>query len=188
MKKRINLFSKKKRYDFITVYASHIRLYGSICGGLLLALFIYLLVLLVKTTQGIQSETSKKQQYLTYLIGEKDTEANIRYFKGKHTQLNTYLKDDANFLPYYSILQSSLQNASEAATLDNVSIDQNRNTQFVVKFQTFASMESFLKYIESEEFLKYFTDISLSNLSLTRDTIAHNYELQFKGKFKEINE
>ena len=138
----------------------------------------------------------KKQLYLSLLMEEKDVEANIRFFKGKQTQLYTYEKDDARFAPYYSILLDMLNTSTDSATLDSIEIDKTRSTSFVIKFKDYETMISFLKYVESEEFLKNFDELSMASLSLNRDVVVvstaryanKNFQLQFKGKFKELNE
>lgn len=195
MKKRINLFARKKRFDSFTSYSVNIRKYGAVVGVLLFCLFMFLVYLMVSTQRKMSDLTRQKQQYLSYLLTEKDTEASIRFFKGKQTQLTRFLSDDAQFVPYYAILRDALMDSTESAVLDSVEIDKNRDTVFVVQFQTYESMVSFLKYVESTEFLRFFDELSMASLNLTRDVNAiaktssiKNYQLQFKGKFKAINE
>ena len=57
-------------------------------------------------------------------------------------------------------------------------------------------MVQFLKYVESEEFLDNFEALSMASLNLSRESsgtkvqsaLNKNYQLQFKGRFKEIND
>lgn len=58
-------------------------------------------------------------------------------------------------------------------------------------------MVQFLKYVESEEFLNNFEALSMASLNLSRSSgsstkvqsaVNKNYQLQFKGRFKEIND
>ncbi|PIY68591.1 hypothetical protein COY90_05125 [Candidatus Roizmanbacteria bacterium CG_4_10_14_0_8_um_filter_39_9] len=195
MKKRINLFARKKRFDSFVSYSVNIRKYGAVVGVLLFCLFMFFVYLVVNTQRRMSDLTKQKQQYLSYLLTEKDTEASIRFFKGKQTQLTKFLSDDAQFVSYYAILRNALMDSTESAVLDSVEIDKNRDTVFVVRFQTYESMVSFLKYVESTEFLRFFDELSMASLNLTRDVSAvaktssvKNYQLQFKGKFKAINE
>ena len=141
--------------------------------------------------------TKSKQKYLALLINDKDIEANTRYFKGKQTQLLKYEKDDARFLPYYSVLVSALSSSSQSATLDSIEIDKNRDATFIVKFKDYDGMVQFLRYVESEEFLSNFEALSMASLNLSRSSgsttkvqsaVNKNYQLQFKGRFKEIND
>lgn len=197
MKKRINLFSRKKRFDVFAAYASKIRFYGTVIGVFLFVIFMIVIYQIYTIQKDLRDLTKKKQLYLSVLLDEKDIEANIRYFKGKQTQLTTFEKDDAHFLPYYSVLVNVLKTSTNSATLDRVEIDKNRNTTFIVKFTDYDSMISFLKYVESPDFLDNFDALSMASLSLSRNTQNtevsivsqnKNYQLQFKGKFKQIND
>lgn len=197
MKKRLNLFNRKKRFDFFSTYANKVKQYGSIFGVILFLVFIFTIIQTIAVRGQVQSLTKKKQLYLALLINDKDIEANTRYFKGKQTQLLKYEKDDARFLPYYSVLVSALSSSSQSATLDSIEIDKNRDATFIVKFKDYDGMVQFLKYVESEEFLSNFEALSMASLNLSRSSgsttkvqsaVNKNYQLQFKGRFKEIND
>lgn len=140
---------------------------------------------------------TKKRQYLSLLLEDKDTEASMRYFKGKQTQLLNFEKDDVRFVPYYSVLLETVHNFSESATLDNIEIDKERKTKFTIRFTDYDGMISFLKYVESESFLKNFDDLSVTSLSLSREdkqsdtslvSQKKQYQLQFKGRFIQLND
>lgn len=200
MKKRINLFSRKKRFNAFAAVAAKVKKAGTIAGVLLFGVFIFVIIQTFSVRSQLQDLTKKKQLYLTVLSDEKDTEANIRYFKGKQTQLVNFEKDDARFVPYYSVLLGVLHTSStQSAALDTVEIDHNRNTSFIVKFNDNKSMLSFLKYVESDEFLNNFESLSLESLSLSMEVksdtanayakkSSRNFQLQFEGKFKELND
>ena len=197
MKKRLNLFNRKKRFDFFSAYANKVKQYGSIFGVILFLVFIFTIIQTIAVRGQVQSLTKSKQKYLALLINDKDIEANTRYFKGKQTQLLKYEKDDARFLPYYSVLVSALSSSSQSATLDSIEIDKNRDATFIVKFKDYDVMVQFLRYVESEEFLSNFEALSMASLNLSRSSgsttkvqsaVNKNYQLQFKGRFKEIND
>lgn len=197
MKKRLNLFNRKKRFDFFSAYANKVKQYGSVFGVILFLVFIFTIIQTIAVRGQVQSLTKSKQKYLALLINDKDIEANTRYFKGKQTQLLKYEKDDARFLPYYSVLVSALSSSSQSATLDSIEIDKNRDATFIVKFKDYDGMVQFLKYVESEEFLSNFEALSMASLNLSRSSgsttkvqsaVNKNYQLQFKGRFKEIND
>ena len=135
--------------------------------------FSYLFLPLFKRSRyavRFKSLTKSKQKYLALLINDKDIEANTRYFKGKQTQLLKYEKDDARFLPYYSVLVSALSSSSQSATLDSIEIDKNRDATFIVKFKDYDGMVQFLRYVESEEFLSNFEALSMASLNLSRSS------------------
>ena len=187
MKNRINLFKQKPQLDFVTINASKIKTYLTGGGVMIFLLFLFLMnqVFLLDAQQ--QDLLKKKETYLKYLLDEKDIEANMRYFKSKQTQLNKFLKEDANFHPYYEVLLNSIGETSSNAVLDTIDIDKNRTTRFVVKFTNDEEMLAFLNNIESEGFLKNFISLSLQNFSLNKQASkTSRYELELKGVFKEL--
>lgn len=197
MKKRLNLFSRKKRFDSFALFAMQVKRIGTLAGIVLFGIFLFVIIQTFMLRSQLQDLTKKKELYLSVLSQEKDTEANIRYFKGKQTQLYNYEKDDARFVPYYSVLLKVLSlSSSHSATLDSIEIDKNRATSFIVKFSDYDSMVEFLKYVESDDFLNNFETLSMASLNLSREVApniratqktSRNYQLQFKGKFKELN-
>ncbi len=189
MKNRINLFKRKPQQDFISVNAPRFKRYLTIMGVAVFLLFIFLIVQVLQLNSQQQNLIQKKETYLKYLLDEKDTEANMRYFKSKQTQLNTFLKGDANFLPYYSVLKKSIDETGANAILDTIDIDKNRNTRFVVKFTNSDEMLLFLKYIEGEDFLKNFATLSLQSFTLNKQGGADSgYQLELQGVFKELKQ
>jgi hypothetical protein len=188
MKRRINLFQKKERTDPLSIYATRIR--GSItyAGVVIFILFNLVIFLLVGVRRKYDGLIAKKSQYLQYLLVEKEVEANMRYFKSKQTQLNTFLKDDAHFLPYYRILKESLDATSINTSLDIIEIDKNRNTRFVVKFANYDEMLLFLKRMESGDFLSHFNTLGLQSFSLNKQVSKKgSFQLELRGQFKELS-
>lgn len=189
MKNRINLFRQKPQLDIISVNAAKLKKTFTTVGILTFCIFLFLIVQTVQLDLQLQDLNKKKETYLKYLLEDKDTEANMRYFKSKQTQLNNFLKDDANFLPYYTILKQSLDQSGNTAILDTITIDKNRETRFVVKFSNYNDMIAFLKYIESDDFLKNFSSLSLDSFNLSQNiSSVKNYQLELKGIFKELKE
>jgi hypothetical protein len=188
MKTRINLFKRKPQQDYITVNAPKFKRYLNGFGVLLFLFFIFLISQVVRLTNEQQDLLKKKETYLKYLLDEKEIEANMRYFKSKQTQVNTFLKEDANFLPYYEVLKKSLEETNNKSTLETIEIDKNRSTRFVVKFNTTDEMLSFLRYIEAEEFLKNFSSLTLQSFNLNKIQVkGSKYQLELRGVFKELN-
>jgi len=187
MKNRINLFKQKPKLDFISIHATKFKAYLTGAGILVFIAFLLLInqVFILDLLQ--RDLIKKKETYLKYLLDEKETEANIRYFKSKQTQLNTFLKNDANFLPYYEVLLSSIGETNANAVLDTIDIDKNRTTRFIVKFTNDGEMLTFLNNIESENFLKNFISLSLQNFSLNKQlSKSSKYQLELRGVFKEL--
>ena len=188
MKNRINLFKRKPQLDYISVNGPKFKRYLTISGIILFILFLVLIANSVRLNTQQQDLLKKKETYLKYLLEEKDIEANIRYFKSKESQVETFLKDDAQFLPYYTVLKNSLEQTNNKAVLEVISIDKNRNTRFVVKFSSSEEIIIFLKYIEADEFLKNFETLTLQSFSLNQQQkSATTYNLELRGVFKELN-
>lgn len=187
MKKRINLFKQKPQLDFISVHAPILKAYLNGAGVLIFILFLFLMSQVFALNAQQRDLIKKKEIYLKYLLDEKEVEANMRYFKSKQTQLNNFLKDDANFHPYYEVLVNSIGAANANAVLDTIDIDKKRKTRFVVKFTNDEEMLRFLKNIESDDFLKNFVSLSLQNFSLNKQASkSTRYELELGGIFKEL--
>lgn len=187
MKNRINLFKQKPKLDFISIHAAKFKAYLTGAGVFVFIAFLLLInqVFLLDLLQ--RDLIKKKETYLKYLLDEKETEANMRYFKSKQTQLNTFLKNDANFLPYYEVLLSSIGETNANAVLDTIDIDKNRETRFIVKFTNDGEMLTFLNNIESENFLENFISLSLQNFSLNKQVSkSSKYQLELRGVFKEL--
>lgn len=187
MKTRINLFRRKPQQDYISIHAPKIKRTLTIVGVILFLFFIFLITQVLRLDSNQRELLKKKETYLKYLLDEKEAEVNVRYFKSKQTQMNTFLKNDANFLPYYSVLKKSLDEGLAKPILDTIDIDKDRKTTFIVRFSSYAEMDMFLKYIESEDFLKNFSALALQSFSINKQTISGNrFELQLKGIFKEL--
>lgn len=187
MKNRINLFKRKPQQDYIVVHAPKFKKYLTGAGIVLFIFFLYLISQVLQLNSKQQDLLKKKEIYLKYLLNEKDTEANMQYFNGKQIQVDTFLKDDAHFLPYYEVLKKSLEETSSNVILDTIDIDKLRNTRFIVKFKNSDEMLIFLRYIESEEFLKNFISLTLQSFNLDKQqTKGNRYQLELQGVFKEL--
>lgn len=187
MKTSINLFKRKPQSDYISVNAPRFKAYLNSIGIILFLIFLALIFQVLELSSKQEELLKQKETYLRYLLQEKELEANMRYFKSKQLQMNTFLKDDANFLPYYKVLKESLEETSNQAELDTIDIDKDRNTRFIVIFNNSDDMLSFLKYIEGETFLKNFVELSLQSFNLNQlQAKGSRYELELRGVFKEI--
>ena len=118
MKNRINLFRRKPQVDYLSSHASLFKRYLTSAGIVLFIFFIFLMVQVFSLNKSLQDLLQKKGTYLQYLLSEKDIEANMLYFKSKQTQMNTFMKDDAHFVPYYQVLKSSLGQTGSNVVLD----------------------------------------------------------------------
>jgi hypothetical protein len=189
-RKRLNLFNRQERRSIAAILTEKTTLYSTILGVVLFVVFLFLSTTSVFQKTQIQSLKNEKQQLLNFLVENKNSEAETAYFLLKKEQLKTFMKDDAQFLPYYDILRTSLLIASNDATIESMFIDKNKKTQFVINFSEYDSMYRFIKHIESEEFLKYFDTLVLTSFVLNQSNqrLRRGYQLNFEGKFRPLEE
>lgn len=193
MKKRINLLTKHEKYRTIEEVFQKLRwLLGLLTGGFFVA-YAFLFLFLSQQRTKINTLLAEKQTLLGFLLQNKEVEAKFIYFSGKYKQLNSILKDDVNFYPYYNLLNESLKSASPTPSLSSLVINKDKTTTFTLTFDDLNSLVSFLKFTESDVFVKNFSELTLISFasdqkSINKSTVSKNlnYKLDFKGKFKEV--
>ncbi len=193
MKKRINLFTKTRKEIISPRAKQQILTVGTALAAIFFVVFIITTFLQFQTNNEKNTLLAEKQQILEFTIKNKDIVGKMSYFSGKSEQLNEFLKDDAQFLPYYNLLKDALTFQSDpeyTPVLESMLIDKLKNTDFTVRFSSYQPAAAFFKYMESEEFLENFSELTLVGFSLNDSStgISRGYQLQFKGKFKPINQ
>lgn len=185
MKRRINLFSKKKQQQPIPSQAITLRNYGIlmtiICMVLTVAAAGYYYYIL-------EELRDYQSQVRTVESGTKlntDIQGNIVYFISKKDQLNEFLKDDIDFQVYYSLLRDVLDSSGSQTTLTQMTLGAERDTAFVIQVPSFSEGQALVSYIESETFLQYFDDLTMSSFVVDS---GNELELRFRGKFKDQGE
>lgn len=196
MSKRINLFKIRSKSHFSSEVAILIDWAKKISLVLCLIFFIAFLVvnyLIIKNKLKLNQLNSQKENDLKYLIDNKTDEAKLQYFKTKQKQLSDYYGEDAAFLPYYKVLLQALEPASDSAVLESVTIDNNRDSTFIVKIYDYDQAINFLKFVESDDFINNFDRLILTGFDLYQQTDDSNsnekdsYQFSFKGNFKSLN-
>lgn len=185
MKKRIDLFSKKKQQQPIPTQAVTLRNYGI----LVICICIILTILTGSYYYYIQQELEDyKAQVATIENATQlntEIQGNIVYFITKKDQLNEFLRDDINFEVYYSLLRSILDQSGSTTTLSQMTLGEERDTSFVIQVPSFNDGESLMSYIESEDFLMHFEDLTMNSFAVDS---GNELELRFRGKFKDREE
>ncbi|MBI4009079.1 hypothetical protein HY357_02505 [Candidatus Roizmanbacteria bacterium] len=153
----------------------------------LLVAYAFFYGILLRQKQKIDNLSTQKKDILEFLLANKETEAKFVYFRNKHKQLSDILEGDVNFYPYYFLLKDSLKSSTPEAILDSVVIDKAKTFTFSVSIEDFPTMLSFLRFAESDDFLKNFNQLILSSFSNTQ-TSKKGYELGFRGVFIDLNE
>lgn len=191
-KNKINLIINREDYQKYENYFYYLRIAFFGFFMLFFIIFLAFLIILKKINYQLETLELKKKTLLEYLKEKTTDTAKINYIKKKYHDLKTYLKDDAYFSRYYSLLNSTLLESSQSAELKSFNINKNREVDFTISFADFNDLRSFFKFIESKTFLDNFETISLKTLNLfgATELKKENYELSFKGRFillKEIN-
>jgi hypothetical protein len=188
MKKSINLFTTRRTQSTAILLGEQGKIAGTVVGIILFFIFMVFMFLQLsvkRTTALLQAE---KIQILQNLVEDKNNTAKLSYLAAKDESLKKFLKNDAEFLPYYNMLKDVLAFSSESPILDTMTLDKNKSTEFVVRFSDYKPAYEFLRFIESETFLSNFEVLKLNNFSLSQESAytTGGYELRFQGKFKDI--
>ncbi len=186
--KRLNLFNKTTNRNVTSIIADKTIFYSTIVGAILFVAFIVLIVLTITTNSRVSTATQEQKQLVEYLSQNKTAEAQTTYFLQKKDQLKTFLKDDAAFLPYYTILKNSLPPATSSATIQTMKIDKSKKTEFLITFINYDDMYRYIHYVESEDFLRNFESLKLTTFSLNQLGGVKGYQLHFEGKFMNLPE
>lgn len=185
MKRRINLLKTEKKYQQLERYFLWLRRTVIAYAVVFLIAVVALLFVIFQLQMRYQTLLKEKEAQNQYLLANKNREAQLLYLANKLTETRNILKEDVNFGPYYNVLVESLQGASQAARFEAVAIDKNdKHFEFTVGLNDYASLLNFFKYIETDNFLKFFKNITLTNFDLTQT--KNSYTLTFKGEFYEI--
>jgi hypothetical protein len=185
MKRRINLFAKKKQEEPIPTLSMTVRSYGilflCICVVLSLIAGGYYFYQLQNLNR-LQSNLNDLQ-LLSQQNGK--IQGNIVFFINKKEQLKTFLKDDNHFQEYYDLLKGTLKESNTDAILVNMDLTLTKDTNFVISLKDFATAQRLLDFIESPQFLENFEALSLESFSINNSQGSSDYRLSFRGKFVE---
>lgn len=186
MKKRINLLHSTKNYRQYETIFRYIRLASIIYGVIFLVGLSISFVLLFRKNQEYESLNSRRSSDVAFLLSHKEKEAEFVLFGNKLSEAKDLLKEDVNFHPYYKLLSNSLRSASQEAKFESISIDKDKSVEFTVSLSNYQHLLSFFRFAESEDFLKNFKELTLTNFDVT--DAKKSYKIAFKGKFIDLNE
>ncbi|MFA5770476.1 MAG: hypothetical protein WC894_03210 [Patescibacteria group bacterium] len=183
-KSNINLLINREDYQKYENFFERLKLTTAILTIILSIIFAYYYFSIKNKFNIYEKENLRKKNYLELLANRRGDEAKINYIEKKYGDLKLFLKDDAASVAYYEILSNAINNSSESANLKSFGVDKTRNTSFTITFSVFEKMMEFLKFAESEIFLRNFEKISLKNLDIVGNKDKkENYELSFTGQF-----
>jgi len=189
--KRINLFSKQKKYLKIEQYFSWFRTAVIIWVIGFLTFIGFILISLFQQQQKLKTLDLQRKQYLAFLTRNNQIEAKFIFYKNKNAEFNNIMTNDVNFLPYYRVLNESLKFSTSAALLNTLTINKDRNTDFSILVEDYDTAFQFIKYAETDHFLKNFEALTLVEfssqlntktlLTTTLDNQTRLITLSFKG-------
>ncbi|GAB4219120.1 MAG: hypothetical protein Fur009_3650 [Candidatus Microgenomates bacterium] len=185
MKKQINLLTNREDYQKYEELFLYFRKSTYIFLIFFFIILIYFLITISNQNKKINLLNLEKTSLLKTINLNAEKYAKLNYLNKKYIDLENFLKNDANSSFYYSILNNSLKDSSEAALIKNFVIDKDRKFEVTIAFNDFSSLRNFFQFIENEKFLKYFEKIFLKNFTIIGTTLdkKENYELSFYGIF-----
>ncbi len=188
MKKNlINLLVSREDYQKYQNFFEQLKLSVTVLTVILFVIFICFFIVLRIKFNLYENMNLQKKSYLQLLAQRSGDEAKVNYIQKKYLDLKTFLKDDAYSLPYYQLLSDAIKVSSESAGLKSFEIDKDRITSFAISFSTFDKLMDFLKFAESQTFIKNFENITLKNFVLIGNKdMKESYELSFSGKFLPV--
>ncbi len=187
-KSKINLLVRRDNYRRLESVFLWVRR-GTLAFGVVVVVItiIFTMISLSQSTQ-LRDLIDRKNTLLEQLTQQKNKQAKLVYIQDKYQQIQTYLQDDSHSFPYYNLLNEALLKSTGSATLTSFVIQKNRNTTFTVSFSNFDELVNFFRFIESDNFLKNFEQVSLKSFNAVNRGTQPSYELSFSGTFIKIND
>ncbi len=183
-KNRINLLVSREDYRKYESFFEQLKLLAAVLTVILFVIFISIYLVLRNKFSFYENMNLQKKTYLQLLSERRGDEAKINYIQKKYLDLKTFLKDDASTTPYYQLLSDAIKDSSQSASLKSFEVNKDRMASFTIVFSTFNKLMDFLKFAESQTFIKNFENISLKNFVVMGDKEKkESYELSFSGKF-----
>jgi len=185
---RTNLLISKRGYSDILKYFKIFRISLLVMTTIILLFAFVTGYLIFVQSQELEKLTQEKEKNLQLLSTKKEDEVKLIKIANKTKDLEIFSKDDANFYPYYEILNQSFSLSTESANIENLNIEKDRKFNFSISFTDIKSLLETFKFIESENFLKNFSTIYLKSLETQDRQEVKFYRITFEGVFKEIDE
>lgn len=184
-KKRINLL--QNRYDYYALERIFTWLKRGVMAYSMLFILGALGALGFYMTRVRESERLTRQQTILLLSSDtqKEDEGKLLLLSKKLGYYKEFIKDDAQFVPYYNLLIEALQTSSQSGTLSEFNINKKHEVDFTIRFNSFEEMTHSFAFIESERFLRNFKSLSMANF-FGLNSEQTKYELSFKGVFVDI--
>jgi hypothetical protein len=185
MKKHINLLLKRPGYKKIELFFDYFKIVTIFIGFCSFASAFVLFLVVNSARAEYNSLLVQKQQYLQDINQKQDIEKKALYINQKSSTVNTILKNDLNFLPYYTLLQQYLPLDSNAASIESIEYNNKREVEIILAFNNYAEFYNSLANLQDQKFLSIFESLKLESFTITEEK-NNIYRLSLKGKFKQI--
>ncbi len=180
----MNLLISRENYQKYESFFEQLKLSVAVLTVILFIIFISFYLVLKNKFSLYENMNLQKKTHLQLLSERRGDEAKINYIQKKYLDLKTFLKDDASSTPYYQLLSDAIKDSSQSASLKSFEVNKDRMASFTISFSAFKELMDFLKFAESQAFIKNFENISLKNfVVLGEKEKKESYELSFSGKF-----
>lgn len=187
-KAKINLLSDRQDYTRLERYFLYFRIGVLAYAVILFSVAAVLTFSLFNQNDKIQALSNQKKSFLTTMSGGKNEEAKLAYLSKKMDAYGQFIKDDARFLPYFTLLNNALKTSSQSAVLSSFLIDKDRDVEFTLSFGRLEDLLKSFEFVESDQFLKNFEQLSLTQFLSQKNKAQINYEISFEGKFIKLDE
>lgn len=148
-KSKINLIINREDYQKFENYFFYLKIILT-CFSLLFFIVSGTFFYIINNKSKKSEELGLKKITLLNVLNQKtEDEAKFTYIEKKYQDLTSYLNEDAYSSPYYSLLNSTLKDSSEAATLKSFIINKDRVASFTIAFSEFSRLRDFFGLIES---------------------------------------
>lgn len=187
-KTKINLLISQENYQKVEKYFQYLRYAVFILFIIFFVLVSLFLIMRISQNNQINQLQVQKRALLEIVKSKSSDEAKISYIQKKYQSVKEFLKDDAYSLPYYNLLNSAISSSTQPAALKSFQIAKSREVTFTISYNDLGDLLNFLKFVESEKFLKNFEKLSFKSFTAIGDINVSkaNYDLSFVGKFIPI--
>lgn len=185
---RINLIKNQETILAFQQMFARFRLGVHVYLGIFFLVAFGVLMYFMSKNSALNDLLNQKTILLTQLQPTQNDEARLLLLSKKLNNYKEFSKDDAQFIPYYNLLQQVLQNSSQSARLSQFKIDKEQNVQFAFRFTNVDELTQSLRFIETESFLNHFVALSMNSFADGGGSEEGRFELTFSGTFKPIDE
>lgn len=188
MKQRINLFdyyhtSANKNAKVI----KQIRFYCVTTTVILVIIFAALFIARFELNRRIKSLQKEEGIIIANIVNSQNKDSSLEQLVARKELIQTYLKDDVQFTPYYRLVQTFLANKPNVQ-LSNFSLNNKRETEFSFTVSDYDSYKALIQELEKSAFVKNFNELEMSGVAIEKTIPEDGLGINFSGTFKEINE